>query len=260
MVQSILQIPGCRPSIQIDNYNLSEVLALGERAKARERVLIRVNSLAPCETAAEFYSYIAYPDSRDAAERASVSLALTRWAILDRASLDKQWAETSMEPSVRPTVFSQTDEQFLQVFNRGAKILYRGGVVAFAMLMPHLLKDDLGDLSPTVTNVALRMASKIGYCGESQKTIESKVWGRIKPVAHAAAAYMFWLSVSDLVFESLDNNRDPLFASNPMLATMFYPKILSRIILPTAELLRLQLSSCGRFRIREENTIQFVAS
>ena len=118
------------------------------------------------------------------------------------------------------------------------------------MLVPHLLEDEIGGLSPTVGNIAVAAGAKLGYSAESQKTVESRVWAPVKPVAHVAAAAMLLHSILDWPLEGLfDDGKHPLCFRQPMLATLFYDDVVRKYLLPMAEAFRVQLPSCNRFQI-----------
>ncbi len=55
----MVEIPGCQPDDQSDNREGEQVL---DASAPRETVTLRFGSLPDYEVAAEFYSYIAYPD------------------------------------------------------------------------------------------------------------------------------------------------------------------------------------------------------
>jgi len=238
-------------------------------SQPRETIRIRLGSLATCEAVAELYSYIAYPDPLDAKRREQFSIAMARWAVLERGQLEKSWNESAdMKPSIRPLVFSQLEQDFLKIYSRGSKILYRRLVLAFMMLCPHLLEDEINGLSPTISNVVLAAARKLNYSDESQKTVEARIWAPVKPVIHAAAAAMYCLSkledtsgstVNLLEVGPWDDGQHPLCHRNPMLATLFYEDVIKELLLPMAEQFRVQLPSCSRFQISDEDTIRFVA-
>jgi hypothetical protein len=124
------------------------------------------------------------------------------------------------------------------------------------MLLPHVMEND-DEFPPTVQNTALAVARKLGYEDGSQKTIEARVWAPVKPVVHVAAAAMFFVGSFDFMPAAWNDGRHPLCFTHPLLATMFYDDIARKILL-TAELYRVQLPSCTRFRIREDETIKFV--
>jgi hypothetical protein len=240
----IAQIPGCQPDSKFDNP-----------LQPRESVTLRFGSLPTYEAAAEFYAYLAYHDPSEVTEREKYRIALSRWAIIERAKLDKDWNQ-SADASIRPLIFSQPEKLFLKTYERGGKIWWRRGIYASMMLLPHLALEDDG-LPPTVTNITLAACRSFGYAGGSQKTIESRFWSPTKPIAHAAAAAMLWFSLlPDPEHEWDDDHR--LCLQQPFLATLFYEDVFRQVLL-TAEYLRLQLPACDRFHIREGETIQFIA-
>jgi hypothetical protein len=243
------KIPGCQRGSK--NYNPD--------SKPRATVAIRFSSLPPFEAAAEFYSYLAYPDQIDATEREKYRIALSRWAVMQRAKLDQQWNEsTDMIRSIRPLVFSQPEKLFERTYERGSTIWWERARCACMMLLPQMELVDLDGLAPNVGNIALVLGRELGYSDESQKTIESKIWARTKPVAHAAAAVMLSFGLLPNPKQEWDEDH-PLCYQQPFLATLFYEDVFRMIVLRMAELMRLQLPSCTRFRIREDETIQFIA-
>jgi hypothetical protein len=125
------------------------------------------------------------------------------------------------------------------------------------MLLPHMLDDLIGGLSPSVGNIALVAADMFGYSEGSQKTIESRIWGPTKPVAHAAAAVMLCLSVLNDPTQEWDEGHK-LCYDQPFLATLFYEDVCENILLRIAELLRFQVPRCERFHIKENETIRFI--
>jgi hypothetical protein len=182
MLDPLTQIPGCRLSNKIGNHT-------DHVPEPGKTIRIRLDSLACCEAVAELYAYIAYPDPLDANQREKFSIAMARWQSVsggywNRSGMNAQTGS----PSIRPVVFSQPEQLFLQIYQRGSKVLYRRLVIAGMMLLPHLLEDEIGGLSPTVGNIAVAAGAELGYSAESQKTVESQVWAPVKPVAHVAAA------------------------------------------------------------------------
>jgi hypothetical protein len=254
IARQILHMPfpdivGCRPDSK--NYNLD--------SKPREKVTIRFSSLPTFEAAAEFYSYLAYPDQIDATNRENYRIALSRWAVLERAKLDNEWKEsTEMERSIRPLIFSQSEKFFESTRIRGGKIWWDRAVCASMMLLPQLAWDQFDELPPEVRNIALSIGRSLGYSEGSEKTVESKVWARTKPVAHAAAAAMLSFGTLRRPEQEWDEEQQ-LCRQQPFLATLFYEDVFKDFVLTMAEILRLQLPSCTRFRIRENEIIQFVA-
>jgi len=223
----------------------------------RETVAIRFSSLPVHEAVAEFYSYLAYPDSIDATQREKYRLALSRWAVLERGKLDKAWNESSTD-IIRPIIFSQPEKLYLTTYRRGSLLWWRRAQCACMMLLPHLVDELLDGLSPTVGNIALKATGPLGYSDGSHKTVESRVWKPTKPVAHAAAAAMYCFNVLDDPEQAWDEQHQ-LCYQQPFLATLFYEDVFRNILLRVAELLRLQVPSCDRFHIPECETIRFIA-
>ena len=254
----MVEIPGCRPGYRNDNRPTGNPLAsAGEyEPEPRETVAIHLSSLPTYEAVAEFYSYIAYPDPAEATQRKKYSIALSRWAVVERANLDKKWKED--EQMIRPIIFSQPEKLFLDTYRRGSIKWWRTAHCAFVMLLPHLVDELLGGLPQTVGNIALVAGDKLGYGPGSQKTIQSRIWGPAKPVAHAAAAVMLCLGVLNHPDQEWDDQHQLCYQQR-LLATLFYEDVFRNFLLRPAELLRLQVPSCNRFHIAENETVQFIA-
>jgi hypothetical protein len=75
----------------------------------RETVFIPFNSRPPWEAAAMYFAHIAFPDLADERNRATFCMALSRWAIIERAKRDAAWAQTPH--TIHPKIFSQTERQ-----------------------------------------------------------------------------------------------------------------------------------------------------
>jgi hypothetical protein len=247
-----LQIPGCRPGYKNDNRDSPNLFAAAseeeEDDRVREAVIIPLHSRPTYEAVARFYSYIAYSDRIEATQRENYSIALSRWAVVERAQLDQHWAQSKQ--AIRPIIFSQEEKLFRDTLRRGSKRLYERSHCAFVMLLPHLAKGLLDGLEPTVSNIALRAGAAIGYEATSQKTFESKIWHPVKPVAHAAAAAMFsWCVLKDP--KHAWDEKHQLCYKQSVLATFFYEDVFRYFVLRTAELLRKQVLTCSRFHIGE---------
>ena len=108
----MVEIPGCRPGYKNDNRPTGNPLASAGQyePKRRETVAIHLSSLPTYEAVAEFYSYIAYPDPAEATQRKEYTLALSRWAVVERANLDKKWEE--YEQIIRPIIFCTRRSSF----------------------------------------------------------------------------------------------------------------------------------------------------
>ena len=218
---------------------------------------IHLSSLPTHEAVAEFYSYLAYPDPTEATQRRKYSIALSRWAVLERGKLDKEWNE-SPDNGIRPLIFSQPEQLYWKTYRRGSLRWWRRAQCAFMMLLPDLVDALFHGLPHTVGNTALMDANQFGYSTESQKTIESRLWAPTKPVAHAAAAAMLCLAVLDDPEQEWDDAHS-LCHKQRFLATLFYEDVFKHLVLLPADYLRFQMPSCERFQISGKDTTQFTA-
>jgi hypothetical protein len=81
-------IPGCREyPFEYERY-------------PKKTVALHFSSL-PHKAAAEFYSYLAFPDPLEEKQRKKYSLALSRWAVLEVGKYDKTW-NTAEQMICRP--------------------------------------------------------------------------------------------------------------------------------------------------------------
>lgn len=254
----IAHIPGCRPHFENGTWWTRNPLAnvFDYEPDPRETVVIRLSSLPTHEAVAEFYAYIAYPDPTEVTQRKKYSVALSRWAVLERGKFDKEWNQ-STDNMIRPIIFSQPENLFLKTYRRGSLIWWRRAQFAFMMLLPDLVDKFFGGLPYTAGNVALVAGGKFGYSTGSQKTVELRIWRPTKPVAHAAAAIMLCFGLLDDPKHGWDDEHK-LCQKQKFLATLFYPDVFESLILFPAEYLRLQLPSCERFQIRENDTVRFI--
>lgn len=258
-VKDILQpqIPGCLPESKLDNCGrIPSSRADDDAADASRIVRIPLSSLPTYEAAAIYYSYVAYPHRDEATERGKYSIALARWAVLERAKYAPRWKEA--EQLIRPLIFSQDEKLFRDTRKRGSRRLWQRCYCAFRMLLPQIEQELLGGLSPTVSNISMIAGEDEGYRGKgSEKTYLTKVWKPVKPVAHAAAAAaLYWGSLHDLVDEN--DAHSELCKKQPFLASLFFENLFRDYILVTAENLRLQVPVCSRFNIKESETLKFV--
>ena len=120
----------------------------------RETISIPLKSLPTYEASAVFFSTIAYPDPLDESQREKFRLALCRWAILQRATIDGQWGRVAQ--AIKPEIFSQEERLFLQSYERGLALLAKRFMCAATIVLPHLFKTPprLYGLEPTVGNLA----------------------------------------------------------------------------------------------------------
>ncbi|HEV3160093.1 MAG TPA: hypothetical protein VGZ89_08925 [Xanthobacteraceae bacterium] len=257
----IAQIPSCRSPFKNDNpYDgnpYEEYCDYEAETEPGETVTIHLSSLPTHEAVAEFYSYLAYPDPTEATQRKKYSIALSRWAVLERGKLEKDWNE-SPDTGIRPAIFSQPEQLFLKTYRLGTRRWWRRAQCAFMMLLPDLVHELFSGLPYTVGNAALMAADQFGYSMGSQKTVESRIWAPTKPVAHAAAAVMLCLGVLDDPEQEWDDTHS-LCNKQRFLATLFYEDVFKNLVLLPAENLRFQMPGCERFQIKGKDTIRFIA-
>lgn len=249
----MLQIPGCRPDDENDNQGGLKTYENWE--EPRETVFLRFGSLPVYEAAAEFYAYIAYPDPLEKTQREKYRIALSRWAVLERGKIDKKWNE-SIEGPIRPIIFSQSQKVFEKTYQDGSNTWWRRGICAATILFPDLMEELLDGLAPTVGNLVGMLGNRWGYSESSGKTIESRIWRPTKPVAHAAAAAIYTLSILDDSKHEWDGERQ-LCYQQPFLATLFYEDVFRNILLHLTSNLYLQVPSCRRFKIASGDMINF---
>jgi hypothetical protein len=224
----------------------------------RETISIPLKSLPVYEASAVFFSAIAYPDPLDKVQRENFRIAMSRWAILERAKIDKEWRKAAQE--IRPEIISQEERLYLQSSEKGTDLLTKRIFCAAIMVGPHLPKEPiwLFGIEPTVDNLATTIAECMGMSRESYKTIESRLWAPTKPVAHAALMLAWFIAK---VRQHRENghweDEHWLCDHNLLLGALFYSDILAMLV-EIAERLRLRLPKIKAFRIKEQNTVQFV--
>src|ERR1700722_8202047 len=217
----------------------------------RETISIPLKSLPVYEASAVFFSTIAYPDPLDKDQRQNFRIAMSRWAILERARIDKEWRGRTQE--IRPEVFSQEERLYLQSSEKGSDLLTKRVFCTAIMIGPHLPTDPirLFGFEPTVDNLAATIAEHMGMSRESYKTIQSRLWAPTKPVAHGAL--MLALFIAKVRQHRENGHREDehwLCDHNLLLGALFYPDILAMLV-EFAERLRLRLPKIKAFRIKE---------
>ena len=218
----------------------------------RETISIPLKSLPTYEASAVFFSAIAYPNPLDESTREKFRLAFCRWAILRRATIDRQWARAAH--AIKPEIFSQEEQLFLRSKERGLAVLAKRFQCVAWMVLPLLLKTPrVCGFEPTVGNLAIILADHWGMSSESQKTIELRYWGPTKPVAHAAAAWD-WRLMHD---KETSEFADQIGFRDLLLLHFFVPEMVTSLV-EEAEAIRLRLPEITSFHIKEQNTIQFV--
>jgi hypothetical protein len=237
------QVQGCRPYWETDN-----------RA-CRKTVAIPLSSLPTHEAVAQFYSYLAYPEPIETTQRKKYTIALSRWAVLERSKFDKGWAENQLQ--IRPIIFSQPEKLFLDTRKLGTRILWKRIELAFLMLFPDLESGLFGGLPPNVGNTAQKAGEILGYGPGSTKNVEADIWAPVKTVVHAAATVRLYLDALKDPRQGWDEEHQ-LCARQPFLATFFHEDIFTNQLLGTAESLRLQVPNCERFDIAATDLISFM--
>jgi hypothetical protein len=221
----------------------------------RKTVRIPLSSVPPYEAAAEFFSYIAFSDPSEEIQRYEYCIALSRRALTVRATLDRHWGE-SIQP-IRPLIFSRPDEIFCSILGEGEDRLSKRMICATAFVISRLgrsNKERIDGYAPNIHNIARTfIAKQFGYAQGSRTTILNRFWSPTKPVAHAAAAFI-WTGVMDKPKSWHDEH--PLMAKDAFLGTLFYPDVLKSIV-RVSEGLRRMLPDL-KLRIRDEDTIRFV--
>ena len=156
----------------------------------------------------------------------------------------------------RPIIFSQPQKLFEKTYRDGSITWWRRGICAAMILLPDLMEELLDGLAPTVGNLVGILGEKWGYSESSGKTIESRIWRPTKPVAHAAAAAIFTLSILNDFEHGWDGGHQ-LCYQQPFLATLFYEDVFRNILLHLTSNLYLQVPSCRRFKIDNGDMINF---
>ena len=158
----------------------------------REVVSIDLRTIPVYEAGAKLFAVLAYPDDETRYEQYFVALCRAR--LLQKTDSDPDWA--LRQQSIRPAFFAQGEVFFRRTLHAGGK-LFRHRMVSTRQVMPHLKAIELnkepllltvGELSPTVNNMAILMARDFKLADGSAATMKADVWKPSKPVIHMAAA------------------------------------------------------------------------
>jgi hypothetical protein len=224
----------------------------------RETVRLSLSGLFPPEPAATFYSTIAYPDPEEVQAREGFWFSLCRWAIVEQCRLDPSWALN--EQAIRVDVFMRYNNDWLKNFSKGLRRFNHRLIVAQYLVMPQLyeltsertLKVD--GFEPNVENLCeLAMAFMRSKSQDDQRNLKTRVWKPSRPVVHAAAAFALW----KLARQELPEHLNPLGNMDPFFACLSSPQSL-KFVLVASEIFRHQMPSLQRFKVKEEDTIQFL--
>ena len=221
----------------------------------RETISIPLRTLPVYEASSIFFSTIAYPNPLDESQRRKFRIALSRWAILERATIDNQWGQAAQ--GIKPEIFAQGERLFFQSLDRGSHLLAKRVLCAATMILPNVTKTPLRlrGLEPTVGNLSGITANVLGMSIQSQKTIELRLWAPTKPVAHAAMAWVRFMMAVWGHNGPWDHEYE-LCNRELFLGAMFYSDIITMLV-QNAEKWRLRLPKLNSFHINEKNTIQF---
>jgi hypothetical protein len=226
----------------------------------RETVRVPLFEDVPFEAASLLRSYIAYPNAKDKTQREQYAAAWCRSGHLRRAGFDSEWAK--LPQRVRPRVFIGPQKPFLKHVFKSDVVVDRRILTAYAMIPYHLeaLLDEtspskFGDFSPTVENFALWLKRAFGSETDDVSAFKSKIWGPTRSVAHLALV-LGWhqIPLMKASADAQDNKRRIRFDA-------YYPsdETIEKMLLD-AEYFRLKLPEIKQFRIKDEDTIQFIAA
>jgi hypothetical protein len=217
----------------------------------RETIRISLSNPFCPEPGAIFVSKIAYPSAVDAIVRDQFMSALCRWAIKKICDNDREWA-MSPQP-IKAGFFLEKRADSIKPLQLGCKKLRDRLKAAVFIAARHLSAQLQGcDLikfdgcKPTVQMLSYRAMEYMGWKGDSESTLKSRIWGPSRPVIHAAAMLGAHGTLSTT--KTLDD----------LLPYLRFPERL-REVLFWSEIARLHLPLIKEFRIKEEDTIQFLA-
>jgi hypothetical protein len=225
-----------------------------------EIVRIEINSSVPhYEPAARYFSVLAYPDQRDMVERKHFESALCQWVIRSMAKGSKDWANNGQ--SIRPVHFIIDSKQAHKKLKRGLKELFKRFAATHYVVMPHLNAivighvDKFDDLTPTVENMLGAMAIDMGWKGENLSTAKTKIWKPAWPVVHAIAAVLI---VKQKLGKDIEQFPLGKLCRMPIEFFLLYPETVKTLV-EVSEIYRVErLPQIKQFRIKEDDTIQFI--
>jgi hypothetical protein len=163
-----------------------------------------------------------------------------------------------------PAILVSSDCDCLRFFKRGNKKLIHRVATARWLVMPHLRKEKLKPLRikkdrefivPTINKMTLVAMEQLGWTGKAKSipTFKSKIWAPSRPVVHVAAAYALACYYADRIFP-VEQQADGYFFKFCFEA----PSTIAALI-RKSEAFRLKLAEIEQFKIKEEETIQFLA-
>jgi hypothetical protein len=223
----------------------------------RETVRVSLFADVPFEAASLLRSYIAYPNAMDRRQREQYAAAWCRTGHLLCAGFDKEWAE--LPQRVRPRIFIGPDKPFLKHVFKSDLAVKRRIFTACAMISHHLeaLLDEtspsqIGGFSPTVENFSLLLKKALGWETDDVSAFKSKIWGPTRSIAHLAVV---------LGWHIMKTRADARDEKTKITFDAYYPsdKSIEKMLLE-AEYIRCKILEIKQFRIKDDDTIQFIAA
>ena len=207
----------------------------------------------PYKAGGQFFATLAYPKRADGALRDRFLWALCRWRVLRRAAKEPKFA-TNAQP-ITPAIFTDDYTSYLSALKKGNAKLNQRLVATNWIVLPHLKAVMIGKLEqvegehPDVYKLAKLAMENLGMTGTTQSTFESKIWVATRPVAHAAAAYLYWQQTC---------SKSPQAKTSFLEVCLEEPRIVAQI-LETSEEFRPMIAMIKQFkkRIKEEDMIEF---
>jgi hypothetical protein len=175
-------------------------------------------------------------------------------------TVDQQWGNSTQK--VKPFTFIETDNGANRALLDGTKLAWRRIITAYAMVSPHLYALVTGksplkveDFEPTVENVSIVLKHAFGWKKDDISAFKFKIWGPTRPVAHIAL-----MSASHMIPELKRRIEKAETTAGPTSLDAWFPSNSTLYsLLLEAEEIRLKLPQLKQFRIKEEDTIKFVA-
>lgn len=212
----------------------------------------QTRDFADGEPLAMAISYIAYPFVKRQKERLAFQRALYRYALLDRATKDKAWAENVQ--LVRVSDIVERHPLTSTEFKRAMKKFEAAMLMSTHFLEPNLSNNQSknrparlpnGDLA-TVENAADFVRRRLGWKGNTVATFKHDVWAPTKRICHLALALSEVLTSFKHSFPTFQLFYDAFFEPN------FDDSVFRR-----SEDFRLKIAKRPSLRMPEGSTYQF---
>jgi hypothetical protein len=140
------------------------------------------------------------------------------------------------------------------ILKRGTKRLHERLAAAMHILFPQLRTVRAGrvikeeGLFPSVNNMSILVADILGWKPESQSTVKAKVWKPTRPVAHLAAAWLWWRDS----WEKFERDPD----ADHFMEFFFEPAFVREAI-GLSEEVRSMLPEITQFKITDDELVVF---